>query len=291
MTELTLRLIWAIGFVILAPFLGGFLEGLDRKISARMQRRIGPPVIQPFYDVRKLMNKQYIIVNRGQNLLILSYMILMILTGAMLFGGTDLLLCFFVLATAATFMYFTAVLTGSPYGTMAGSRELVQMMAYEPAVLLTCIGFYLACGSFRVLDIVNSDTMLITKLPGFFVAYVFILTIKMRKSPFDSSASHHPHQELVQGIKTELGAKNLAIFIVTEWYENIFLLSIVGLFFLTKNPLSIIVALVAMFVVYFLEILIDNSSARVKWTLMLKMTWIVTLVFAGVNLLILMLLK
>ena len=47
-------IIAVIAYLILAPFVGGFLAGLDRKLSARMQRRVGPPVLQPFYDVFKL---------------------------------------------------------------------------------------------------------------------------------------------------------------------------------------------------------------------------------------------
>ena len=43
-----------IAFLVLAPFVGGILSGLDRKLSAKMQRRVGPPVLQPFYDVGKL---------------------------------------------------------------------------------------------------------------------------------------------------------------------------------------------------------------------------------------------
>ncbi len=41
-------------YLILAPVIGGLLAGIDRKISARMQRRVGPPIMQPFYDVFKL---------------------------------------------------------------------------------------------------------------------------------------------------------------------------------------------------------------------------------------------
>jgi ech hydrogenase subunit B len=55
--------------------------------------------------------------------------------------------------------------------------------------------------------------------------------------------------------------------------------------------LSIIGAVVAILIVYFLEILIDNTSARMKWQDMLKITWIFTLFTAGVNLLVLMLVK
>ncbi len=285
------RIILAVCFIVLAPFVGGFLEGCDRKISARMQRRIGPPVLQPFYDVTKLFKKQYVVVNRSVHFLLVSYMSLMILTGAMLFAGTDLLMCFFVLSTAATFLYFAAAVTNSPYTTIGAQRELIQMMAYEPAVLLTAAGFYVAAGSFNTADIINSDYSLIIKMPGFFFAFVFIMTIKMRKAPFDISTSHHAHQELVKGITTEMSGKNLGIFNITEWYENIFLLGVVALFILNKNPWSILAAVIVILLVYFVEILIGNSNARMKWETMLKMTWIVTLLSAGVNLLVLMVIK
>ena len=288
---MTTRAISIILYLLLAPLAGGLLEGLDRKISARMQGRVGPSILQPFYDVRKLFNKQFIIVNKAQTFLVLSYMVSMIFTGCLFYAGTDILLCFFALSTAATFLIFASSVTNSPYSSLGSSRELVQMMSYEPAVLLTCVGFYLADKTFNVSDIIQSQYSSIIYLPGFFIAFVFILTIKMRKSPFDISSSHHPHQELVKGITTEMGADILAMYDITEWYENIFLLGVVGLFVVNSNPISYVFAVLVVLAVYFLEILIDNTSARVKWNVMLKLSWIVTLLSAGVNLLILMLVK
>ncbi len=285
-------IIFAIAYILLAPFVGGFLEGVDRKISARMQRRVGPPVLQPFYDVRKLLNKQTISVMTAQTFLLLTYMVMMILTGTMFYYGTDILMCFFVMSTGAIFLYFAAVVTSSPYSSIGAQRELIQMMAYEPAVLLSCVGFYLAAGTFQVSEIAGSEHLsYFLQLPGFFVAFVFILTIKMRKSPFDISTSHHAHQELIKGLTTEMGSKNLAIFQITEWYENVFLMGVIGLFFINANVYSIIAAVVAILLVYFLEILIDNTSARMKWDDMLKLSWVVTLFSAGVNLIILMVIR
>ncbi|WP_027431524.1 NADH-quinone oxidoreductase subunit H [Lachnospira multipara] len=286
-----IRIILTICYILLAPLIGGLLDGLDRKISAKMQRRVGPPLLQPFYDVSKLLTKRETAVTKSQNFLLISYMVLMILTGAMFFSGTDILMCFFVMSTAATFLYFAGVVTSSPYASIGAQRELLSMMIYEPAVLFACVGFYLATGSFNVADIARSSDSAIMYLPGFFIAFVFILTIKMRKSPFDLATSHHPNQEIVKGITSDIGTKNLAIFTVTEWYENVFLMAVVSLFVVNKNPISIVVALVVVLLVYFLEILIDNASARVKWQTMLKTTWVVTLFTAGVNLIILMIIK
>ena len=285
---MTYRVIGVIAYLLLAPLLGGLLNGLDRKISARMQGRIGPSILQPFYDVRKLFSKQFIIVNPAQTFLILSYVLTLVFTGCMFFAGSDLLLCFFVLSTGATFLMFAACVTNSPYSNLGASRELVQIMSYEPAVLLTCVGFYLATGSFNVSDIIQSKLSAIFMTPGFFAAFVFILTIKMRKSPFDLSTSHHPHQEMVKGVTTEMGSDNLALFQLSEWYETVFLMGVVGLFFINENPWSYLVAILAILAVYFLEILIDNTSARVKWDTMLKLAWGVTLFAAGTNLIILM---
>ena len=51
---MVVRIISIIAYLVLAPIIGCILAGLDRKMSARMQRRVGPPILQPYYDVRKL---------------------------------------------------------------------------------------------------------------------------------------------------------------------------------------------------------------------------------------------
>lgn len=285
------RIISALSFIVFAPFVGGFLEGLDRKISARMQRRVGPSVFQPFYDVIKLLSKETIAVTASQRFLLVSYMILTVFTGAMFFFGSDLLMVFLMLSTAGVFLYLAGCVTSSPYSSMGAQRELMQELSYEPALLLTGLGFYIAEGTFRVQDIVNSRYSAVMFLPGFFVAFVFILTIKMRKSPFDESTSHHPHQELVKGLTTEMGSTNLAIFQITEWYENVLMLGVVALFIINSSVYSIPIAIIVVLFTYFLEILIDNTSARVKQSKMLFMAWSVTLVSAGVNMIIIMLIR
>ena len=48
-------LIATVAFAILAPIIGCLLAGIDRKLSARLQGRVGPSLLQPYYDVRKLL--------------------------------------------------------------------------------------------------------------------------------------------------------------------------------------------------------------------------------------------
>ncbi len=287
MSENLIRMIVMLLYIVAGPFIGGILDGFDRKISARMQGRKGPTVLQPFYDVLKLTQKQLLAVNKFQLLMVMSYLFFVILSGVLFFGGFDMLLCFFSLSTAAMFLILASTSTHSPFSTIGTHRELAQMMSYEPMVLLTAVGFYLATGTFQVSDIIQAKVPAIVYAPGFFIGFVFILTIKFRKSPFDLSTTHHAHQEVVKGVTTEMVGIEYAITTLTEWYENVFLLAVVGLFFINSNPISYLVAIIAVFIVYFFEILIDNTSARVKWQLMLKMAWGVTIVAGGLNLFIL----
>lgn len=285
--ETYIRVISMILYIVAAPILGGLLDGLDRKLSARMQGRKGPSVLQPFYDVKKLTQKQLLSVNKFQLLMVMSYLFFVAMSGVMFFGGFDMLMCFFSLSTAEMFLILASTSTHSPFSTIGTHREMMQMMSYEPMMLLTAVGFYLATGTFRVSDIIQADMPAITYAPAFFLGFAFILSIKLRKSPFDLSTTHHAHQEVVKGVTTEMVGVEYALTTVTEWYEMIFLFGIVGLFFINTNPLSYIGAVAAIIVVFFFEVLVDNTSARVKWQLMLKLAWGVTLITGGLNLLIL----
>ena len=281
----------ALIYILLAPFIGGLLSGIDRIFSARMQGRQGPPLFQPFYDVFKLMSKQTTVVNSIQVLFVVGYLIMTIFTGCLFFAGGDMLLVFFALSMSEVLMVMAAFSTNGPYSIMGAQRELLQMMCYEPMTLLVAIGFYYAQGSFMVNDLIKAQTPAIIQLPGFFIGFIFILIIKLRKSPFDLSTSHHMHQEMVKGLTTDLSGNNLAFVEIAEWYDTILMMGIVGMFFITANPISRVWALLACIVVFFLETLIDNIFPRVKYITMLKVTWAVILVFAGTNLLILNVLK
>lgn len=279
--------LWVIGFLVLGPIVGGFLSGFDRVVSARLQGRQGPPVLQPFYDLAKLFNKQALIVNGVQDFLVIGYFVFSIFAGALFFAGGDLLLSMFALTLAEIFMFMAACSANSPFSNMGAQRELLQIMCYEPMLLLTAIGFYMGTGSFMVQDIARNGFSTIGVLPGMFLGLLFVLIIKLRKSPFDLSTSHHAHQEMVKGMTTEISGNIYAFVELAEWYEDVLILGIVALFILNRNPWSIPVALVVCSLVYFLEILIDNIFPRVKWKKMFGSAWIVALIFGGVNLLIL----
>ncbi len=282
----------AVLYIILAPIFGALLAGLDRKITARMQGRQGPPLLQPLYDVQKLLKKQTKVINRVQMLYLLTFLFFILVTGVLFFAGYDILFVLFTLTTANLFLVIAASSGHSPYAFMGAGRELVQMLVYEPMVLIAAIGLYVVTGSFKVSEIVvHNGLPAIIYLPGIFLGFIFILTIKLRKHPFDLSTSHHAHQEMVKGLTTEFNGKMFAIVEITHWYESIFLMGMLALFFLNNKWWSVILAFVFVAVCYFIEILVDNTNARLKWKTMFDNTWIVTAVLGAINLIVIEVLK
>ncbi len=283
-------IIGIIAFLVLAPILGCLLSGIDRKLSAGLQGRVGPKILQSYYDFRKLLDKEDATVNGAQDLYVWLYLIFIVAAGVVFFAGGNFLLCVFILTLGSLFLIVAAYASRSPYAELGAQREIIQVMSYEPMVLIVAAGLFMATGTFRVEDIIAADVPVIRYLPLIFIGFIYVLTIKLRKSPFDISMSHHAHQELVRGVTTEFSGKTLALIELSHWYENILFLGWVGIFIMWGgfNLTAAIITVVVCLVVFFLEILIDNNFARVKWQAMLKTSWLVALVLGGLNIIYLL---
>ena len=273
-------IVYALVYILVAPLLGGLINGIDRKVTARMQGRVGPPILQPFYDVGKLFEKENPVVTVTQNFYVLSYLVFMVVAGALFFSGGDMLLVIFAFTLSHIFIVLGAYASYSPYSHVGAERELLQIIAYEPMIIMTAVGMYMVTKSFFVSTIASSTVPMILYLPGVFIGYLIVLTIKLRKSPFDLSTSHHAHQEIVKGVTTDFAGPNLGKIEIAHWYEYVFLLGVVYLFF-GFNPL---LAIAAIIIAYFLEILIDNTTSRVKWQMTLRSAWLVAGTLGIINL-------
>ncbi|MDL2280083.1 NADH-quinone oxidoreductase subunit H [Desulfovibrio sp. OttesenSCG-928-G11] len=281
------KLFFGIIGLALAPFIGGLIAGVDRKVTARMQSRFGPPVLQPFYDVLKLWGKSPSAVNAW--LVLCAYMALMssALAVFLFFFQADLLLIFFVMTIGAVFQVMGALSVNSPFSQVGAQRELLQMLAYEPLIIIVFIGIALTTGSFSIESVYAQETPLLYSMPLLFLALGVALTIKLRKSPFDISASHHGHQEIVRGVLTEYTGPQLAMLEVAHWLDVVLILGLCSLFWAT----SWIGMLILLAVTYFAEMLVDNITARLTWQWMLERVLIPGLVLAVLNLLWLYALK
>jgi ech hydrogenase subunit B len=283
MSPLMMKIVLALVGLLIVPIAGGLLAGFDRIVTARMQGRVGPPLLQPFYDVLKLFEKRALVVSHYQNFYVLCFLLFVVFATMLFFTGEDLLLVVFALTAGGVFLVLGAYAPNSPYSTIGAERELIQMMAYEPMLLITVMGMYLVAKDFHVSALLGQGPKMLVMLPGIFLGFLFILTIKLRKSPFDLSTSHHAHQELVKGLTTEFSGATLAYIEIGHWYENVLLLGLVWLFFSGFHP---VVAVAATALIYGFEILVDNASARLTWQTTLKSAWAVTALLGVVNLLV-----
>lgn len=269
-----------IATVIFAPVIGALLSGIDRRITARLQGRFGPPLLQPFYDLFKLLSKEKVIVNRLQVFFAYIYLFFAALALVLLVLKQDLLVVVFVMAVGGACLVLGALSCRSPYSQIGCHREIMQVLAYEPVLLLMVVAIYLVTGSFSVDAVLSYDAPLLFKLPLVFIAVGIALTIKMRKSPFDISASHHAHQEIVRGVLTEYSGPYLAIVEIAHYYELMLVLGLIGLFWAT----SFWGAVLLVAEVFILELIIDNITARLTWRFMLKFTYLVGLGLSIINL-------
>ncbi|MHB8100734.1 MAG: respiratory chain complex I subunit 1 family protein [Methanosarcina sp.] len=269
----------AILVLIVAPIVGCLAAGIDRRITARLQGRVGPPLLQPYYDVRKLLSKDNMVVNKSQNFFVVVYLVFIVLSLLMLIFRQDILMIIFVYTVASIALVVGGMSTGSPYARIGSSREIMAILAYEPILILYALAIYLLTGTFKLSAVVDASTPLLAYTPLIFIAMIFVLNIKLKKSPFDYSTSHHAHQELVKGMLTEYSGPGFAIIEVAHFYEYVFLTGLLFVFW-TVNPLIGFLLSTAAFL---LVIVIDNITARIYWQWMLKLSWTFLLGISIVN--------
>ncbi len=273
------KVYWALGAVALAPLIGGLIRGLDRVLTARLQGRVGPPLLQPFYDILKLMRKEPVVVNRIQIIYAYMHLALMVLSLFMLIMGQDGLMLLFILAFSTLSLVMGGMSVRSPFSRIGSQREIVMMVAYEPILVLMVIGFYLVNGNFQIQSIYNSSRPLLGSMPLLFLSYLSVVMIKFQKSPFDLATSHHAHQEIVKGLTLEFAGPYLGVIEIAHCFEAAFFLALVGLFWTT----NLLVAALLICAVFVLTVIVDNLCARLTTFWMFRFMWTVALGLALTN--------
>ena len=278
---MTLLILKTLVAVILAPVAGALILGLDRKLTARMQGRIGPPLLQPIYDILKLLRKEPVVVSRVQVLYVCMHLAFMILAWLFLLFGQDSLMFLFVLAFSTLALVLGGMSVRSPYSRIGSQREILLMVAYEPILVLMVVGFFLVTGSFQMQKVLEAPQPLLLRLPLIFLAYLIVVAIKLQKSPFDLATSHHAHQELVKGITIEISGPYLALIEIAHCYETVLFLGWIGFFWATNA----VVAVALMAAAFLGAIVLDNVFARLTTLWMFKFMWTAGLGLALTNIL------
>lgn len=275
MNDLAVRII----LIILAPLIGGLVYGFERIIKARMQRRIGPPLLQPFYDFLKLADKRRMIVHSTHAFLGIVHFISLWLALAVLLLGGDLILVIFLHLLSTSLLILAGFSTRSIFSHLGANRTAISILAYEPVLIIIAVSVYMITGSFDVGSIFSYNEPLLFKMPLAFVALLLILPIKLKKSPFDVAEAH---QEITGGVELEFSGIFYESVYTAKWLDYVFCYTLVYLFG-ANNP--ILGMGLVLFVFFYLNAL-DNSSARVSYKQMLRFSLIVALPIAFINLLL-----
>jgi len=265
---------------ILSPIIGGFIYGFERVVKARMQNRQGPPLLQPFYDFIKLVEKRAIQVHSFHSMMGLAFFFATWFTLAAFLCGPNILVGLFLHILALAFLIIGGFSVLSPYSVMGSLREIIHLMCVEPILILVAVGLFLVTGSWSVRDILSYSGLPILYLPLVFIAFVLIIPAILKKSPFDISEAH---QEIIGGPEIEYSGFFYEAIYTAKWIEYVFVFAIVFLFTGVHWWLGLALSLL---VFLFINAL-DNSTCRANFHQMIKFAWFVLLPLAALNIFVL----
>lgn len=232
--------------LFLAILLGPLFDGLRRKITARLQNRIGPPVTQTWYDILKLFKKENILPeNSGFSILVFPTLTLMlslamfstISTVTMespMDGGA---IIFIELAVLSAFVLAIAGSAGrNPYGIVGGSREVVLVTLVEPSIIVSLTALVLSRGSATFDDLSKGHGVEIP-LALSIMAYFLSILAETGRIPFDLAEAE---SELSGGSLIEYSGTPLAFIKLGQTVRNLALYSIPKFFVTMFIPLNLI---------------------------------------------------
>jgi ech hydrogenase subunit B len=265
--------------IVLAPLIGGLVYGFERIVKARMQRRIGPPLLQPFYDFLKLADKRKMMVHSAHAFLgIMHFASLWFALAVLLLGG-DLILVIFLHLLSTALLILAGYSTRSIFSHLGANRTAISILAYEPVLIIIAVSIFILTGSFDTAVVYNWEEPLLFKMPLAFIALLLVLPIKLKKSPFDVAEAH---QEVTGGVELEFSGIFFEAVYTAKWLDYVFCYTLVFLF--AGNNILLGIGLI-IFTFFYLNAL-DNSSARVNYKQMLRFSLMVSFSLAFINLLI-----
>ena len=275
-------------------------RGVDRKLVAHMQGRIGPPVIQPFRDVRKLLMKENIIPDGSISWLFTAAPFICLITSALLllyiplFGQEallgefgDAILVIYLLILPPLAFVLGGFASSSPYATVGAQREMVIMMSYELPLAVTVVALAWRIGRaadnpFMFSAIAESPIWSLVGPLGVIGSLILLFALlvvtigEAGKVPFDIAEAE---TEIAGGLLVEYSGRNLCLFYLADIIKTFALASLVVALFIPYNlspligigvpVLAVIVDglffLVKVFAVMFISIsLIRAAMARFK---------------------------
>jgi len=291
-----------------------FTEYMDRKLYARIQRRVGPPFLQPFADLVKLASKEDIIPEKAEGFMFTAaplfavaaifaaylYLPIVTTTGLHSFNG-DLVVVLYLLMIPTLAMFLGGWYSGNVFGQKGGMRVASLLFSYEIPFFLALLSPALVEGSWKMADIVSFQQAhplaLVVTVLGFGIAVVS-LQGKLERLPFDIPEAE---TEIVAGPLVEYSGRRLALFRLARDAEMVVGAGLISVVFLggpmpllSLQPVylswalgGVIFLLKTLFVVLLL-ILIKSAVARIRTDQMISFAykWLIPLTFVQIFIII-----
>jgi Formate hydrogenlyase subunit 4 len=151
------------------------------------------------------------------------------------------------------------------------------MIAYEPILVMLSVAFYIQNGSFSI-EAVRANPSALGSLFFLFLAFLFVVQLKLKKSPFDAAKAH---QEIVGGAEVEFSGLFFEFVYMALWLEYVFVYLLLLLF--AGN--NVLLGALLFGVVFLLVNLVDNATARVRMEHLIKIFLGIAVSLAALNLL------
>jgi formate hydrogenlyase subunit 4 len=208
--------------VVLA--LSPLLHGAMRKLTARIHSRQGPPLLQPYFDLLKLLGKEDIesgetpAMQRFAALLSLAAVLAVACLlpmgfGAPMDGAADVILLIYLLTLCGISTLLAGMAAGSTYSLIGVSREMMSMAALEPLLAVALLVGALHAGSLRLGAVLNGSVYAGNAVPwsGLIMAAAMLFSFQafVQRVPFDTCEAE---TELMEGPLLEYSGPKLALF-------------------------------------------------------------------------------
>ncbi|WP_237153111.1 respiratory chain complex I subunit 1 family protein [Oryzibacter oryziterrae] len=270
---------------VFALVLGLALKGADRRVAARLQSRVGPPLLQPFFDIIKLGFKRTLVPEVASETVFLYApligVISMVLAAALVpitavytpapaIG--NLLVLLYLLMIPGVVLMIAGSASGSPYGAIGFSREMAMMIAYEGPLVLIAAAVAIRTGvgmggtvSFSLSDIIayqqtHGSFLLDPVMWPALAAFCFFYPANIGIVPFDIPEAE---TEVLEGPLLEYSGPTLALFKIMSALKKVVVLNLGIALFLPFAPENWLLALVVWLVKMLVLMLVGVTALRV----------------------------
>jgi formate hydrogenlyase subunit 4 len=271
--------------------LAPLLSGVTRKIRARLLRRQGPPLLQPYRDLLKLIRKEAVVADSASWLFrVAPYLIFGITwaaaalvptyaTGLPLSAAADIIVIVALLGTARFLLALAGLDVGTSFGGIGSSREMLFASLAEPAMLMAVFTLSLLAGSTELSSISaymqTSDVGINISLALALVALIIVSIAENGRIPVDNPATHLELTMVHEAMILEYSGRHLAVIELAAALKLLLYVSLIACVFtpwgiaiagaeLPQYALGLAAYLLKLAVLGFLLVLFETAIAKMR---------------------------